>query len=103
MDKKANITTIANLKRGLNKSALFDINNKIQRMKILYEIKQKELSKYDDFANFSDFIKFFEVAKSKAYIYLKIYEKVLDSKVSIDKIKKVGLKRILKDIEGKNS
>ncbi len=59
MDKKANITTIANLKRGLNKSALFDINNKIQRMKILYEIKQKELSKYDDFANFSDFYKIF--------------------------------------------
>ncbi|WP_233709298.1 hypothetical protein [Borreliella bavariensis] len=42
MDKKTNIKTIANLKRGLGKSELIDINNKIQRMKILYEIKQKE-------------------------------------------------------------
>lgn len=41
MDKKANITTIENLKRGLNKSALFDINNKIQKMKILYKINKK--------------------------------------------------------------
>ncbi|WP_267903716.1 chromosome replication/partitioning protein [Borreliella bavariensis] len=103
MDKKINIKTIANLKRGLGKGALFDINNKTQRMKILYEIKQKELYKYDDFAHFNDFIKSFEVAKSKAYTYLKIYEKVLDSKVSIDKIKKMGFKMILKDIEGKNS
>lgn len=90
MDKKTNITTIPNLKRGLDKVALFDINNKIQRIKILYEIKQKELYKYDDFAHFGDFIKFFEVAKSKAYTYLKIYEKVLDSKVSIDKNKESG-------------
>lgn len=72
-------------------------------MKILYEIKQKSSYKYDDFAHFNDFIKSFEVAKSKAYTYLKIYEKVLDSKVSIDKINKVGFKRIVKDIDSKNS
>lgn len=72
-------------------------------MKILYEIKQKESYKYDDFAHFNDFIKSFEVAKSQAYTYLKIYEKFLDGKVSIDKIKKVGFNRILKDIEDKNS
>lgn len=29
MDKNTNITKIANFKRGLGKSALFDINNKI--------------------------------------------------------------------------
>ncbi len=75
MDKKANITTIANLKRGLNKSVLFDINNKIQRMKILYEIKQKELSKYDDFANFSDFIKFFWSCKKQSlYIFKDLWK-----------------------------
>lgn len=87
----------------MGKSELIDINNKIQRMKILYKIKQKESYKYDDFAHFNDFIKSFEVAKSKAYTYLKIYEKVLDSKVFIDKTKKMGFKRILKDIECKNS
>lgn len=75
MDKKTNIKTIANLKRGLGKSELIDINNKIQRMKILYKIKQKESYKYDDFDHFNDFIKSFEVAKSKAYTYLKIYER----------------------------
>lgn len=54
-------------------------------MKILYEIKQKESYKYDDFAHFNDFIKSFEVAKSQAYTYLKIYEKVLDGKYPLIK------------------
>ncbi|ACL34968.1 hypothetical protein BGAFAR04_K0045 (plasmid) [Borreliella garinii Far04] len=72
-------------------------------MKILYEIKQKESYLYDSFTHFNDFIKSFEVAKSQAYTYLKIYEKVLDGKEPIDKIKKVGFQMILKDIDGKNS
>ncbi|WP_418905321.1 chromosome replication/partitioning protein (plasmid) [Borreliella turdi] len=91
-----------NLKEQLKYNLKDDINNKIQRMKILYEIKQKELYKYDGFVRFSDFIKSFEVAKSQAYRYLKIYQKVLEGKVSISKIKEVGFKAILRDIEDKN-
>lgn len=90
------------LKEQLKLNLKSDINNKIQRMKILYEIKQKELYKYDGFARFNDFIKSFEVAKSQAYRYLKIYQKVLEGKVSIDKIKEVGFKAILRDIKAEN-
>lgn len=46
MNKKTNITTIPNLKRGLDRIALFDIKNKIQRIKILYKIKQKGILVY---------------------------------------------------------
>ncbi|ACJ73521.1 MULTISPECIES: chromosome replication/partitioning protein [Borreliella] len=101
-DQDKELINYNNLKEQLKYNLKDDINNKIQRMKILYEIKQKELYKYDGFARFNDFIKSFEVAKSQAYRYLKIYQKVLEGKVSIDKIKEVGFKAILRDIEGRN-
>ncbi|MCD2332813.1 chromosome replication/partitioning protein [Borreliella americana] len=101
-DQDKELANYNNLKEQLKYNLKDDINNKIQRMKILYEIKQKELYKYDGFARFNDFIKSFEVAKSQAYRYLKIYQKVLEGKVSIDKIKEVGFKAVLRDIEAKN-
>ncbi|WP_421114478.1 chromosome replication/partitioning protein (plasmid) [Borreliella americana] len=101
-DQDKELVNYNNLKEQLKYNLKDDINNKIQRMKILYEIKQKELYKYDGFASFNDFIKSFEVAKSQAYRYLKIYQKVLEGKVSIDKIKEVGFKAVLRDIEAKN-
>lgn len=54
-------------------------------MKILYEIKEKELYKYDGFKRFNDFIKSFEVAKSQAYRYLKIYKKFQKAKYPLIK------------------
>ncbi|AAC66086.1 chromosome replication/partitioning protein [Borreliella burgdorferi] len=102
-DQDKELANYNNLKEQLKYNLKDDINNKIQRMKILYEIKQKELYKYDGFARFNDFIKSFEVAKSQAYRYLKIYQKVLEGKVSIDKIKEVGFKAILRDIKAKDS
>ncbi|ACO38198.1 chromosome replication/partitioning protein [Borreliella burgdorferi] len=101
-DQDKELANYNNLKEQLKYNLKDDINNKIQRMKILYEIKQKELYKYDGFARFNDFIKSFEVAKSQAYRYLKIYQKVLEGKVSIDKIKEVGFKAILRDIKAEN-
>ncbi|XOU12864.1 chromosome replication/partitioning protein (plasmid) [Borreliella americana] len=101
-DQDKELANYNNLKEQLKYNLKDDINNKIQRMKILYEIKQKELYKYDGFARFNDFIKSFEVAKSQAYRYLKIYQKVLEGKVSIDKIKEVGFKAILRDIKAKD-
>nr|WP_235633218.1 plasmid partition family protein [Borreliella mayonii] len=48
-------------------------------------------------------MKSFEVVKSQAYRYLKIYQKALEGKVvSIDKTKEVGFKVVLRDIESKN-
>ncbi|WP_418456556.1 chromosome replication/partitioning protein [Borreliella lusitaniae] len=51
-------------------------------MKILYEIKQKELYKYDGFKSFEQFIRSFVIAKTQAYAYLKVYEKVLEGVIS---------------------
>nr|WP_268825774.1 chromosome replication/partitioning protein [Borreliella turdi] len=60
-------------------------------MKILYKIKQKELYKYDGFKSFEQFIKSCIIARSQAYMYLKIYEKVLEGPIYIEKVKEMGL------------
>ncbi|MCD2418416.1 chromosome replication/partitioning protein [Borreliella burgdorferi] len=86
------------LKEQLKLNLKSDINNKIQRMKILYEIKQKELYKYDDFTSFKQFIKSYVIAKSQAYMYLKIYEKVLEGIISIEKVKEMGFVATYKNI-----
>ncbi|OJH14566.1 chromosome partitioning protein, partial (plasmid) [Borreliella bissettiae] len=55
------------LKEQLKFNLASDVNNKIQRMKILYEIKQKSLYKYDNFSSFEQFLKSYVIAKSQAY------------------------------------
>ncbi|WP_151073935.1 chromosome replication/partitioning protein [Borreliella turdi] len=86
------------LKEQLKLNLKSDINNKIQRMKILYEIKQKELYKYDGFKSFKQFIESYIIAKSQAYMYLKIYEKVLEGVISIEKVKEIGFVATYKNI-----
>ncbi|WP_420025290.1 chromosome replication/partitioning protein (plasmid) [Borreliella yangtzensis] len=94
-----NLIIYNDLKDQLKLNLKDDIDNKIQRMKILYEIKQKELYKYDGFKSFEQFIKSFIIAKTQAYTYLKVYEKVLEGVVSIDKIKEVGFNSIYHTIQ----
>ncbi|WP_421114458.1 chromosome replication/partitioning protein (plasmid) [Borreliella americana] len=89
-----NLIIYNDLKDQLKLNLKDDIENKIQRMKILYEIKQKELYKYDGFKSFEQFIKSFVIAKTQAYTYLRVYEKVLEGIISIDKIKVVGFNSI---------
>ncbi len=89
-----NLIIYNDLKDQLKLNLKDDIDNKIQRMKILYKIKQKELYKYDGFKSFEQFIKSFIIAKTQAYTYLKVYEKVLEGVISIDKIKEVGFNSI---------
>ncbi|WP_210361656.1 chromosome replication/partitioning protein [Borreliella valaisiana] len=91
------------LKEQLKLNLKSDINNKIQRMKILYEIKQKELYKYDGFKSFKQFIKSYIIARSQAYMYLKIYEKVLEGAISIEKVKEIGFVATYKNILKNNS
>ncbi|WP_031540247.1 chromosome replication/partitioning protein [Borreliella garinii] len=86
------------LKEQLKLNLKSDINNKIQRMKILYEIKQKELYKYDGFKSFKQFIESYIIARSQAYMYLKIYEKVLEGVISIEKVKEIGFVATYKNI-----
>lgn len=87
------------LKEQLKFNLASDVNNKIQRMKILYEVKQKSLYKYDNFSSFEQFLKSYVIAKSQAYTYLKIYEKVLEGVISIEKVKKMGIEATYKDIQ----
>ncbi|WP_373584864.1 chromosome replication/partitioning protein [Borreliella afzelii] len=94
-----NLIIYNNLKDQLKLNLKDDIDNKIQRMKILYKIKQKELYKYDGFKSFEQFIKSFIIAKTQAYTYLKVYEKVLEGVISIDKIKEVGFNSIYHAIQ----
>ncbi|APQ15647.1 chromosome partitioning protein (plasmid) [Borreliella garinii] len=94
-----NLIIYNDLKDQLKLNLKDDIDNKIQRMKILYKIKQKELYKYDGFKSFEQFIKSFIIAKTQAYTYLKVYEKVLEGVVSIDKIKEVGFNSIYHAIQ----
>lgn len=91
------------LKEQLRFNLVSDVNNKIQRMKILYEIKQKNLYKYDNFSSFEQFLKSYVIAKSQAYTYLKIYEKVLKGVISIEKVKKMGIEATYKDIRKNKS
>uniref|UniRef100_UPI003B20E96E chromosome replication/partitioning protein n=1 Tax=Borreliella tanukii TaxID=56146 RepID=UPI003B20E96E len=91
-----------NLKEKLKYNLKDDIDNKIERMKILYEIKEKKLYKYDNFPSFEQFIKHFIIAKTQAYFYLRVYEKVLKGAISIDKIKEIGFRGIQRQLE-KNS
>lgn len=91
------------LKEQLKLNLKSDINNKIQRMRILYEIKQKELYKYDGFKSFKQFIRSYVIARSQAYMYLKIYEKVLEGTISIEKVKEIGFVATYKNILKNNS
>ncbi|WP_330999579.1 chromosome replication/partitioning protein [Borreliella burgdorferi] len=88
-----------NLKEKLKYNLKDDIDNKIERMKILYEIKKKELYKYDNFSSFEQFIKHFVIAKTQAYLYLKVYEKVLEGAISIDNIKETGFRGLQRQLK----
>ncbi|SCW43628.1 Putative plasmid partition protein, partial [Borreliella japonica] len=95
-NKDKNLMIYQDLKEQLKMSLDNEIDTKIQRMKILYEIKTKKLYKYDGFKSFNVFVKSFVVAKTQAYFYLKLYAKVLDGSLSINKIKELGLENIKK-------
>lgn len=86
------------LKEQLAYNLKLDIDSKFQRMKILYEIKQKNLYKYDGFDSFEQFIKSYVINKSQAYIYIKIYQEVLEGNISVEEIKKQGFSSVYRKI-----
>lgn len=69
---------------------------KFKEWKFYTKLKQKNFNKYDGFKSFNGFVKSFVVAKTQAYFYLKLYAKVLDGSLSINKIKELGLENIKK-------
>ncbi|WP_228459414.1 chromosome replication/partitioning protein (plasmid) [Borrelia sp. CA_690] len=85
------------LKEHLEFNLKLDIDIKIQRMKIIHEIKQKNLYKYDGFYSFEQFNKSYVISKSQAYIY-KFIRKFSRGILSIEKVKEMGLSVVYKNI-----
>ncbi|UPA17508.1 chromosome replication/partitioning protein (plasmid) [Borrelia coriaceae] len=90
-----------NYKHALKKSMVNDIENKIQIMEILYNIKDKKLYRIDGYESFNSFIKGFLIAKTQAYLYLKVYEEVLKGCLSIKEIKDKGMIEVYRNIKAK--
>lgn len=88
-----------NYKLALRKSMINDVENKIQIMEILYNIKTKNLYLIDGYKSFEAFISKFLIKKTQAYSYLKIYEYVLRGDLSISDIKKRGVVDVYKSIK----
>ncbi|AAF07695.2 chromosome replication/partitioning protein [Borreliella burgdorferi] len=98
-----NLMVYKDLKEQLKLNLSNEIDTKIQRMRILYEIKTRKLYKYDGFKSFSQYLKTFVVAKTQAFFYLKLYSKILEGSISIDTIKELGFENIKKHIFKKKS
>lgn len=98
-----NLMAYKDLKEQLKMNLENEFDTKIQRIRILYEIKTKKLYKYDGFKSFSQYLKTFVVGNTQAFFYLKLYSKILDGSVSIDKIKELGFENMKKYIFKKKS
>ncbi|AFI32194.1 chromosome replication/partitioning protein [Borrelia crocidurae] len=85
-------------KDQLRKIVIHDIDNKIKTMKILYQIREKKLYLIDGYKKFEDFLSKFIISRSQAFLYLKIYKKILDGSVRIEDIKQKGFKSVYRDI-----
>ncbi|AYE37061.1 permease (plasmid) [Borrelia turcica IST7] len=95
-------------KDTLRKIVINDIENKIKTMQILYQIREKKLYLIDGYEKFEDFLAEFVISRSQAFLYLKIYKRVLDGSVNIEDIKQKGFKSVYRrmvnlEIESKES
>lgn len=90
-----------NDKHALKKSMVNDLENKIKIMEILYNIKNKKLYLIDGYVSFRSFIEEFLMARTQAYLYLKIYEQVLKGNLSIKEIRDKGMIEIYRNIKSK--
>ncbi|WP_024653150.1 chromosome replication/partitioning protein [Borrelia persica] len=85
-------------KDQLRRIILNNIENKIKTMQILYQIREKKLYLIDGHKKFEDFLSKFIISRSQAFLYLKIYKKVLDGSVTIEDIKQKGFKSVYREI-----
>ncbi|WP_418904988.1 chromosome replication/partitioning protein [Borreliella lusitaniae] len=80
-----------------------EIHNKIETMKILKEIKDKEYYKLDGYPNFEMFTRNYKIAKSQAYEYLRIANAIEEGLVQEKDIVENGIQNslfFLKDKQG---
>ncbi|WP_215536639.1 chromosome replication/partitioning protein [Borreliella bavariensis] len=88
-------------KHALKKSIFNDLENKIKIMELLYNIKGKKLYRIDGHVSFKSFIEEFLIARTQAYLYLKIYEHVLKGNLSIKEIRDKEMIEIYRNIKSK--
>ncbi|AEL19343.1 chromosome replication/partitioning protein [Borreliella bissettiae] len=86
-------------KNQLRRITSSDINNKIELMEILYKIRIKKLYELDGYKKFEDFLKEFVIARSQAFLYLRLYKKVLSGDLKIEEIKQFGFNQAYKKIK----
>ncbi|WP_210376135.1 chromosome replication/partitioning protein [Borreliella burgdorferi] len=91
------------LKERLTINFQKEIHNKIETMKILKEIKDKEYYKLDGYQNFEMFTRNYKIAKSQAYEYLRMANAIEEGLVQEKYIIENGIQNslfFLKDKEG---
>ncbi|XOU12934.1 chromosome replication/partitioning protein (plasmid) [Borreliella americana] len=86
-------------KNQLRRITSNDINNKIELMEILYKIRIKKLYELDGYKKFEDFLKKFVIARTQAFLYLRLYKKVLSGDLKIEEIKQFGFNQAYKKIK----
>ncbi|AHH07577.1 Putative plasmid partition protein (plasmid) [Borrelia crocidurae DOU] len=77
-------------KNRLRRIAVNEISNKIEIMEILYRIRSKKLYRFDGYKRFVDFLETFVIARSQAFLYLRLYKRVLTGDLNIEEIKQIG-------------
>ncbi|AHH11539.1 chromosome replication/partitioning protein (plasmid) [Borrelia coriaceae] len=85
-------------KNQIRRITVNDISNKIELMKILYTIRMKKLYRLDGYKRFEDFLEKFVIARSQAFLYLRLYKKVLSGDLKMEEIKQFGFRESYKRI-----
>ncbi|WP_215535810.1 chromosome replication/partitioning protein [Borreliella bavariensis] len=89
-------------KNQIRRITVSEVNNRIELMEILYKIRTKKLYQFDGYKKFEDFLKKFVIARSQAFLYLRLYKKVLSGDLKIEEIKQFGFAETYKRIKNSN-
>ncbi|WP_323368338.1 chromosome replication/partitioning protein [Borrelia maritima] len=89
-------------KNQIRRITINKVNNKIELMEILYKIRTKKLYQFDGYKKFEDFLKKFVIARSQAFVYLRLYKKVLSGDLKVEEIKQFGFVETYKRIKKSN-
>ncbi|AYE36966.1 hypothetical protein DB313_05575 (plasmid) [Borrelia turcica IST7] len=60
-------------------------------MEIMYDIKKRELYKYDNYKSFSAFLRYFSYNEATIYRYIRVYTQLLNGKIKIEDIHNNGI------------
>ncbi|SCW41799.1 Putative plasmid partition protein [Borreliella japonica] len=90
-------------KNQIRRITISEVNNKIELMEILYKIRTKKLYQLDGYKKFEDFLKKFIIGRTQAFLYLRLYKKVLSGDLKIEEIKQFGFAETYNRIKKSNT